>query len=72
MKDTAQATLMEGLRAVWNRENLPEGVFIIDTPGGARIHFTYTVDIPSSRRQANLERLRQLPQGITRISKDKP
>jgi hypothetical protein len=69
MKNTAQTKLMEGLRAVWNRENLPEGVEIVETPGGVRIHFLYNLDIPRSRHQANLEKLRNLPKGVTRIQK---
>lgn len=69
MKNTAQTILMNGLRAVWNRENLPEGVHIVETDQGARIHFRYTIATPLARREAQLAKLRQLPNGITRIQK---
>jgi hypothetical protein len=72
MKNTAQTKLMDSLLAIWNRTNLPDGVEIVETPGGVRIHFLYNVDTPRSRHAANLEKLRQLPKGITRVNKQGP
>lgn len=46
MKDTAQAALMVGLKAIWDGDpaNFPEGVAIVDTSAGAKIIFTYVDD----------------------------
>lgn len=69
MKNTALAKLKDDLQALWDRTRMPEGVDIIETSSGESIRFLYTLDTPRARYLANLERLRGLPKGVTRIHK---